>query len=200
MKTHQLETALDALDRLDPDLKSARAEFGNPPDRFEVASFSTLVRIILGQQISRAVAAHLWDRMKAKGWHNEQGLKGLAYEDLQAIGLSRRKSEYIIDLAHAINSGELDLDALHKADRQDFRNTLIGYRGIGDWTAEYVAMRALKNPDAFPAADLGLLRAFDEVEGRRLRPAELQERSLHWRPWRAYAALLIWSSDSGAGG
>ena len=59
MKTHQLETALDALDRLDPDLKSARAEFGNPPDRFEVASFSTLVRIILGYIVFDEVPSHI---------------------------------------------------------------------------------------------------------------------------------------------
>ena len=73
-------------------------------------------------------------------------------------------------------------------------------RGIGNWTAEYVAMRALKNPDAFPASDLGLLRAFDSVDGRRLRPRELEARALEWRPWRAYAALLIWGSEGGAGG
>ena len=76
-------------------------------------------------------------------------------------------------------------------------------RGLGDVykrQAEYVAMRALKNPDAFPAADLGLLRAFDHVDGRRLRPRDLEARALAWRPWRAYAALLIWSSDHGAGG
>jgi 3-methyladenine DNA glycosylase/8-oxoguanine DNA glycosylase len=60
-------------------------------------------------------------------------------------------------------------------------------------------MRVLKHPDAFPASDLGLLRAFDG-EGGRLKPAELLARAERWRPWRAYAALLIWSSDDGAGG
>ena len=94
--------------------------------------------------------------------------------------------------------GEISFDPGQAFD--DFCASLTAVRGIGDWTAEYVAMRALKNPDAFPAADLGLLRAFDDSEGRRLRPAELEARSLKWRPWRAYAALLIWSSDSGAGG
>ena len=82
----------------------------------------------------------------------------------------------------------------------EFRSTLTSIKGVGDWTAEYVAMRALKNPDAFPASDLGLLRAFDEKDGRRLRPVELAARAEAWRPWRAYAALLIWGSDSGAGG
>ena len=61
-------------------------------------------------------------------------------------------------------------------------------------------MRALKNPDAFPAADLGLLRAFDRPGRKRLRPAELEEISQRWRPWRAYAALLLWGPAPGSGG
>jgi AraC family transcriptional regulator of adaptative response / DNA-3-methyladenine glycosylase II len=84
--------------------------------------------------------------------------------------------------------------------RDAFRKALTGIPGIGDWTADYVAMRALKDPNAFPSADLGLLRAFDGVAGRRLRPRELAERAEDWRPWRAYAALLIWNSGSGGGG
>ena len=85
----------------------------------------------------------------------------------------------------------------------EFQSRLTSIKGVGDWTAEYVAMRALKNPDAFPASDLGLLRALaarDPCGGRRLRLAELAARAEAWRPWRAYAALLIWGSDSGAGG
>ena len=69
-----------------------------------------------------------------------------------------------------------------------------------EWTAEYVAMRALKNPDAFPASDLGLLRAFDVPGHERMRASELATRAEAWRPWRAYAALLLWGSEKGAGG
>jgi AraC family transcriptional regulator of adaptative response / DNA-3-methyladenine glycosylase II len=74
----------------------------------------------------------------------------------------------------------------------------MAIRGIGAWTAEYVAMRALKYPDAFPTADLGLLKATgcDVKTG----VAVLQERAESWRPWRAYAALLLWSSLKGSGG
>jgi AraC family transcriptional regulator of adaptative response / DNA-3-methyladenine glycosylase II len=94
--------------------------------------------------------------------------------------------------------GEVRFDATQSL--AEFRERFTGLSGVGDWTADYVAMRVLKDPDAFPSKDLGLLRAFDSVAGRRLRPQELEERAASWRPWRAYAALLIWNSGGGGGG
>ena len=67
--------------------------------------------------------------------------------------------------------------------------------GIGEWTAQYIAMRALREPDAFPAADIGLMRALADETGKRPTPAELSARAEAWRPWRAYAALHLWSSE-----
>ena len=69
--------------------------------------------------------------------------------------------------------------------------------GIGEWTAQYIAMRELREPDAFPAADIGLLRAMTDRDGRRPSPAELLARAESWRPWRAYAALHLWVAGSG---
>jgi AraC family transcriptional regulator of adaptative response / DNA-3-methyladenine glycosylase II len=66
--------------------------------------------------------------------------------------------------------------------------------GIGEWTAQYVAMRALREPDAFPAADLGLLRAMSAVDGTRPSPAALLARAEAWRPWRSYAAQHLWTA------
>jgi len=194
MKAKQLESALAALDRLDPDLKSARATYGNPPDRFEQASFSTLVRIILGQQISRAVASHLWERMKAKGWQDEHGLKGLAYEDLQAIGLSRRKAEYILDLASAINSNSLDFETLNSQDRQIFRQRLIAHRGIGDWTINNYRLFCLADLDAWPGNDLALMEAVKRLKSLDARPShkEMDQIAAGWAPYRGAAALLLW--------
>ena len=67
--------------------------------------------------------------------------------------------------------------------------------GVGEWTAQYIAMRELREPDAFPAADIGLMRALADESGRRPTPAELLARAEAWRPWRAYAALHLWSSE-----
>jgi 3-methyladenine DNA glycosylase/8-oxoguanine DNA glycosylase len=70
--------------------------------------------------------------------------------------------------------------------------TLIALPGVGEWTAHYIAMRALREPDAFPAADIGLMRAMDDGAGRPS-PAALLARAEAWRPWRAYAALHLWT-------
>jgi AraC family transcriptional regulator of adaptative response / DNA-3-methyladenine glycosylase II len=74
---------------------------------------------------------------------------------------------------------------------------LRALRGIGEWTAQYIAMRALREPDAFPAADIGLLRAMTERNGERPTPAALLARAEDWRPWRAYAAQHLWHLSGG---
>ena len=117
-----LSDALEALDRLDADFCDARAQWGNPPDRFEKAGFPALVRIILGQQISRAVAQTLWTRLSERDWQSAQTLARLDYADLQAVGLSRRKSEYIIDLARAEADGRLALSELAEQPADIFRS------------------------------------------------------------------------------
>ena len=189
-----LNNTLEKLDNLDGDLKSARAEFGNPPDRFEQAGFPTMVRIILGQQISRAVASTLWTRMQQKNWTDSVSLASCEYSDLQTIGLSRRKSEYIIDLARLVTSGEIDFDALHAADAQTFRDRLIAVRGIGDWTISNYRLFCLADLDAWPGNDLALMEAVKRLKGLPVRPTHKQMDvfASGWRPYRGAAALLLW--------
>ena len=69
-------------------------------------------------------------------------------------------------------------------------------RGIGEWTAQYIALRALREPDAFPASDIGLLRGATGLDGKRPTPAALLDRAEPWRPWRAYAAQHLWAADA----
>ena len=114
------------------------------------------------------------------------------------MGLVTSCAETIRRVAGAVANGELVFDSA--TDPEQFCRELTSIRGIGDWTAQYVAMRVLKNPDAFPTADLALLKAFDGDAKRRISGADLQRRAEAWRPWRAYAALLLWSSLSGSGG
>ena len=175
--------------------------------------FELCVRAVLGQQVSVKAATTFAGRI-AKRYGEPAGVviegmddaptrlfpgpQRLARARLESLGIIRSRAQTIRDIARAANNGDLRFAADQSAD--EFRSNLTSIKGVGDWTAEYVAMRALKNPDAFPASDLGLLRAFDEQGGRRMRPAELAKRAEAWRPWRAYAALLIWGSDSGAGG
>jgi AraC family transcriptional regulator of adaptative response / DNA-3-methyladenine glycosylase II len=175
--------------------------------------FELAVRAILGQQVSVKAATTLAGRV---AWRYGQpvavpeSLKGrgnctlarlfpspqkLARARFNDIGLTRGRADTIRRLARVVVNGDLDFDT--SQDPADFRERLMSISGIGDWTAEYVAMRALKNPDAFPASDLGLLKAM----GARLSGARsLRQRAESWRPWRAYAALLLWGSLPGSGG
>ncbi|NCF14575.1 MAG: helix-turn-helix domain-containing protein [Gammaproteobacteria bacterium] len=175
--------------------------------------FELCVRAVLGQQVSVKAATTFAGRIAERygepigvaieGLDDAPtrlfpGPQQLSRARLESLGIIRSRAQTIRDIAKAVSSGELCFGA--ERSTEEFRSTLTSIKGVGDWTAEYVAMRALKNPDAFPASDLGLLRAFDDEHDRRLRPAELGARAQAWRPWRAYAALLIWGSDNGAGG
>ena len=189
-----LLSALTALDECDDDLKQARETFGNPSDRFATAEFGTLVRIILGQQISRAVATALWTRMREAGLTTAPTLAALPYEGLQKLGLSRRKAEYIIDLAQAEHDGRLDLMSVNKLPGGDVTRILTRYRGIGGWTADNYRLFALADFDAWPGNDLALMEAVKRLKGLDSRPTH-QEMDLYaaqWAPYRGAAALLLW--------
>lgn len=174
--------------------------------------FELTVRAILGQQVSVKAATTLAGRIAQRyGEPMEVAVDGLSHAPdrlfpkpqrlvrarLESLGVIRSRAATIRAVARAVVAGELDFSAAAHPDA--LRQALLAIRGIGDWTAEYVAMRALKNPDAFPASDLGLLRAVAGAGGARARPAELLARAEDWRPWRAYAALLLWGSPAGAG-
>jgi AraC family transcriptional regulator of adaptative response / DNA-3-methyladenine glycosylase II len=81
-----------------------------------------------------------------------------------------------------------------RCDLEDAIERLRAIRGVGEWTAQYIALRQLREPDAFPAADIGLMRALADAAGRRPSAAQLLERAQVWRPWRAYAAQHLWAS------
>jgi len=147
-------------------------------DPFEMA-----VRAILGQQISVQRARALAEQLVAG--HGERGLfptpDRLADADLR--GMPGVRARAIPALARAIIGGKIRLDAA--ADAEALREI----PGIGEWTAQVIALRALGQPDAFPAADLGLCRALD------LAPRQLEQRAEAWRPWRAYAAAALWQRN-----
>jgi AraC family transcriptional regulator of adaptative response / DNA-3-methyladenine glycosylase II len=149
--------------------------------------FELTVRAILGQQVSVAAATtmsgrivHSFGAPVGDQWLFPSAEK-LARADLNSIGLTRQRAATIQELAKRVTSGEIRFDA----DVDALRNALLAVPGIGPWTVEYVAMRALGEPDAFPDTDLALRKAV---------PEGLLERSTLWRPWRAYAAMYLWMS------
>lgn len=177
--------------------------------------FELTVRAILGQQISVAAATTLAGRVVQRYGEDLNvavpGLEGdamprqlfpnpekLLRARLGDLGIIASRADTIRQMARGVVEGRISFDSAQGVD--EFCTSLVAIKGIGEWTAQYVAMRALKDPDAFPHADLGLLRAFDGPDRDRMKPAELKARSEEWRPWRAYAALLLWSSGENSGG
>jgi AraC family transcriptional regulator of adaptative response / DNA-3-methyladenine glycosylase II len=121
--------------------------------------------------------------------------EALADADVARIGLPRARAESIRTLARAVVSGRLSLDPA--ASLADQVTQLTAMPGIGDWTAQYIAMRAFGETDALPASDIGLRRAL--ARGRALAPREVSRLAEAWRPWRAYAVMLLWLGTGAAG-
>ena len=170
-------------------------------DPFELA-----VRAIVGQQISVRAATTLSGRLAAAYGQPSEGDNGglthffpkpeaLASADVRAIGATGAQERAIRAISTAVAKEELQLDAARGVD--DFAKRFCELPGVGPWTAQYVAMRALGEPDAFPAGDLGLCRALGEQD-QPISATESEKISEDWRPWRAYAALYLWTSSAAA--
>lgn len=191
---HNLAAALDQLDRLDPDMARARAELGDPPDRMIAQGYSSLARIIIGQQISRQVAETIWSRLAAAGRTGPAQLAGRHPDELQQLGLSRRKAEYLIDLANACLDGRLDLAELASLSGPEIQSRLTVFRGIGNWTADNYRLFALADFDAWPGNDLALQEAMRLVKGLNARPdaGQMDRLAASWVPVRGAGALMLW--------
>ena len=183
------------------------------PDLFE-----TFVWAILGQQITVAFAYVLKRRfvetfgqaIEADGvihylFPSAEKVAGLDPEALRELKITGRKSEYIIGIARLIAAGELTKEGLLAlGDDRTVEHRLTAIRGIGPWTANYVLMRCLRSPDAYPAADVGLHNALKLVAGLDRKPTlpEVEAFAEPWKGWRAYATFYLWrylSSESEQG-
>jgi AraC family transcriptional regulator of adaptative response / DNA-3-methyladenine glycosylase II len=172
-------------------------------DGFELA-----IRAILGQQITVSAATALAGKIAAAyGERLPPALHGraagltdlfpraetLAQADLATLGLPRKRAASVSSLAAAVVADPLLLSP--RRSLGDAITSLKALPGIGEWTAQYIAMRALREPDAFPHGDIGLMRALADANGVRPSAGALLARAEGWRPWRAYAALHLWTSD-----
>lgn len=186
--------ALDQLAAIDADIASALSRFGPPPDRSLPASFETLARSIIGQQISRAAASAIWTRMRDQDHSNAPIIAAKQPDDLMPFGLSRRKAEYLIGIADEIQSGRLDLAALAKMSGEDVQKRLVEIRGIGAWTADNFRLFALGDMDAWPANDIALQEGMKRLKSLDERPngKMLEMLGEAWRPHRGAGAMMLW--------
>jgi AraC family transcriptional regulator of adaptative response / DNA-3-methyladenine glycosylase II len=170
-------------------------------------SFELSVRAVLGQQVSVAGASTLTGRLVQRfGAAADTPFEGVSHSfpvpevlattevaDVAAIGIPKTRAQTVINLAQFAATGGLRMTPGIALD--DAVAKLKSVRGIGEWTAQYIALRALRFPDAFPAGDLGLQKAAAE-DGIQLTEKQLATRAATWSPWRGYAALALWMGST----
>ncbi len=190
-----LREGIAVLAGRDADLASVVERHGRPPMWDREPGFATLLKTILEQQVSVASAAATYDRLlEVVGILTPDSF--LAQDDvmLRRVGFSRQKTRYGRILAEALRNGSLDLQAVERLDDDAARDVLTTLSGIGPWTADTYLLMALLRPDVWPAGDVALQAAVQDVKGLPARPThdEMVDLAEAWRPWRAVAARILW--------
>jgi len=191
-----LKESLDALAAAEPRIAAALAQAGYPEPRTSPRGYQTLLRAIVGQQVSIKAAASMWAKLTALVGDppDRERLLAASDEALRSAGLSRQKASYARSLAEEVLSGRLDFDRLPQDDEEAIAR-LVQVKGIGRWTAEIYLLFAEGRPDVWPAGDLAV-----QIETGRImglgdeRPTERTIRDLSeaWRPHRGAFAIFAW--------
>lgn len=192
-----IRKAVEELAAREPAFAVLVEKFGVPEPRRSDRGAQTLLRTIVGQQVSVAAARSMWSKLEA-AYGSPPDLARLLTatdEELRAAGISRQKAGYIRSLAQLVISGELDLETLPE-DNEEAIALLTKIKGIGRWSAEIYLLFAEGRQDVFPAGDLAVLVEIGRLLGLPEKPSEKQLRELAeaWRPYRGAAAVLAWHS------
>jgi DNA-3-methyladenine glycosylase II len=190
-----LKLGLDAIAGREPAIARALDAVGYPEPRIRPTGYATLLRTIVGQQVSVAAASSVWQRLEdllGEGIAPET-LLAAEFEALRGCGLSRQKQGYARSLCELVIAGTLDFDDL-PADDEEAIAQLVRIKGIGRWSAEIYLLFAEGRPDIWPAGDLAVQAGMHKILGLEARPSEKEARELAeaWRPHRGAAAIFTW--------
>ena len=195
MAQAELNAAIDALIGAEPIFGKAVERVGYPEPRSRAPGYETLLRTIIGQQVSVKAAASIWAKLAAGlgDMTRPDILLSADPETLRGFGLSRQKQGYAVSLAQLVAAGELDLLNLPKEDEEAIA-LLTRVKGIGRWSAEIYLMFAEGRPDIWPAGDLAVQIEIGRLFGMDGRPSErtIRDMAEPWRPHRSAAAILAW--------
>jgi DNA-3-methyladenine glycosylase II len=176
-------------------LAGIHATYGDPPLWRRATGFTTLVHIILEQQVSLKSAKSMLVRLQgAIEPFTPERFVELGDAHLRGLGVTRQKSSYLIDLSTSIVNGDLSFTTLARMSDDEARLALTRIKGIGLWSADVYLLMAMRRADIWPAGDLALAVAMKELLGLAARPAplELERWAEQWRPHRAVAARMLW--------
>jgi len=187
--------ALAHLGKADKDFARAIEEVGPPPPRRRPTGFLGLLHVIVAQQVSthaaKAISARLDAALDEK---TPEAFLKLSDADLRAVGFSRQKVIYGRDLATAFLDGRLSMPRLRRQSDEEAIAAITSVKGLGVWSAEVFLLFSLRRPDVLPAQDLGLIIAAQRMKRLKERPSPQQLRKIAepWRPYRSYAARMLW--------
>ena len=189
--TEQLAEHITALMTIEPRFAPVYEQVGTPSLRYNTGGFEQLMRAMVGQQLSVAAAASIWQRLVDAGLTTPNAIIEATDETLRAHGLSKQKTRYIRSLVE----NDIDFNALETMLDEDVIHTLTAVTGIGRWTAEMYLLFSLKRADVFAVDDLAIKVAAMELLGLAERPTPKQLKNLtqDWSPYRSAASLLLWS-------
>jgi DNA-3-methyladenine glycosylase II len=195
LSADQLETAMAALCEIEPAFAVAIGNAGHPAPRISERGFATLLRTIVGQQVSVASAQAVWTKLDTVvgGAGDPAKIAAASDETLRSAGLSRQKLGYARSLADEVTSGRLDLANLPEDDEEAIA-ALVRVKGIGRWSAEIYLLFAEGRTDIWPAGDLAIQIEIGRILGHETRPSEKLTREVAeaWRPHRGAAAIFAW--------
>lgn len=196
-----IRTAVEALAQREKAFAEVVERHGIPEPRRSDPGAHTLLRTIVGQQVSVAAARSMWSKLEAAYGSPPDlaAILGASDEELRKAGISRQKAGYARSLAGLVLSGELDLHSL-PADDDEAIAQLIKIKGIGRWSAEIYLLFAEGRADVWPAGDLAVQVEIGRLLGLEAKPSEkhLREIAERWRPHRGAAAILAWHSYNSA--
>jgi len=192
------DASVQAICKKDPVLKKLINVIGDIEINLRKDYFKSLIRSIIGQQISVAAASTIYERFEAlfEGEMTPQKLLAISEADLRAVGLTKRKAEYVKDLATKVNASELDLENIAKYSNEEIMKQLTNVKGIGKWTAEMFLILTLGREDVLAIDDVGIQRAAKwlyEVDTSKRRDI-LVEKSDLWKPNRSIASFYLWEA------
>jgi DNA-3-methyladenine glycosylase II len=195
LEAETLRAGLDAIADREPGMARALALVGYPEPRIRERGYATLLRTIVGQQVSVAAAASVWAKLEALLGETiaPEALLAAEFDALRACGLSRQKQGYARSLCELVVAGSLNFDDL-PSDDEDAIAQLVQIKGIGRWSAEIYLLFAEGRPDVWPAGDLAVQAGLHKILDLPERPTEKQTRDLAepWRPHRGAAAIFTW--------
>jgi len=182
------------IKKIDENFKKIFDDFGLPENRATEKNFQSIVKIIIGQQISTNVAKKIYEKLTQNNMLDEEILSKASIEELKYFGLSTQKSFYIKNLATLSLNNKLDISALDKLSSEEVTEVLLPIKGIGQWTINNFKIFALQDVNAWPSADLALQEAVKILTNlvRRPNQGEMEKLGKKWEPYRGAAALFLW--------